>query len=213
MRALRPAFASRVPTVGLVVCFVTFGAFMMLAPFVADDDDRIAQLCQLQVFCALLAAVMLKYTPQELAGATGVDFLLTFLTIAPIVLTFYLETEFLAPSKLAEHWKAFRRWSGFMPPPPEEYQPTVPEEVSQESAADGEASEGQDTAGSEAPPVDEPALVEPGGSASHAPAEEMPEEAGDLSHLAIRTATVTDVNLTSVVAREVTVSITLPTEE
>jgi len=119
-----PVFFSGVTQLvfGLVVCFLTFGAYMMSAPFVGDDDDRLSQICQLQIFFALLCAVMLKYTPEELANANNVDALLSTLTIFPIVFGVYLETplaEHFSPSNLAEYFKSFRRWSGFFPPPGE----------------------------------------------------------------------------------------------
>ena len=31
---------------GLVICFITFGAYMLLNPYVDDADDRFAELCQ-----------------------------------------------------------------------------------------------------------------------------------------------------------------------
>ena len=96
---------------GLVVCFLTFGAYMMFSPYAADNDDRIAQLCQVQIFFALLCAVMLKYTPEQLKDAFNVDALLSILTVLPIGLATYLETplaEHLAPSKLAEQSKGFQ---------------------------------------------------------------------------------------------------------
>lgn len=35
---------------GLIICFVSFGAFMLLAPYEDDGEDQLAQLAQLQVF-------------------------------------------------------------------------------------------------------------------------------------------------------------------
>ena len=51
---------------GLVVCFLTFAMFIFYAPFVQQDDDNLAQLCQVQIFFALLCSVMLKYTPEHM---------------------------------------------------------------------------------------------------------------------------------------------------
>ena len=45
---------------GLVICFLTFGAHMVYAPYVDHNDDRLAQLCQAQIFFALLSSVALK---------------------------------------------------------------------------------------------------------------------------------------------------------
>jgi hypothetical protein len=58
----------------------------------------------------------------QLADSSNVDALLSTLTILPIVLACYLETplaETFSPSMLAEHFKTFRRWSSFFPPPDE----------------------------------------------------------------------------------------------
>jgi len=45
---------------GLVICFLTFGAHMVYAPYMDHNDDRLAQLCQAQIFFALLSSVALK---------------------------------------------------------------------------------------------------------------------------------------------------------
>ena len=33
-------------TFGLIICFFSFGAYMMLSPYVKEQDDTLAQLCQ-----------------------------------------------------------------------------------------------------------------------------------------------------------------------
>ena len=45
---------------GLLVCFSTFGAYMMYAPFVEDSDDMLSQLAQLQIFLTLLSSLSLR---------------------------------------------------------------------------------------------------------------------------------------------------------
>ena len=45
---------------GLMICFLTFGMFMLWSPYISDDDDRVAQLCQVQIFFSLLASLLLK---------------------------------------------------------------------------------------------------------------------------------------------------------
>ena len=45
---------------GLVVCFLTFGTHMLCAPYVDNADDRLAQLCQVQIFFALLSSLLYK---------------------------------------------------------------------------------------------------------------------------------------------------------
>jgi len=77
---------------GLVVAFGSFGALMLYAPYVDAGDNRLAQLCQVQIFVALLASVVLKYDTAARSAATNVDVLLTSLTVLPIVLALVLET-------------------------------------------------------------------------------------------------------------------------
>ena len=64
---------------GLVVCFLTFGAHMVYAPYV-EDSDRLAQLCQAQIFFALLSSIALKYDAGTLSNAVNMDILLSTLT-------------------------------------------------------------------------------------------------------------------------------------
>ena len=77
---------------GLVVCFLTSCAHMVYAPYVEDEDDRLAQLCQAQIFFALLSSIALKYDAGTLSNAVNMDILLTTLTIIPCALAFVLET-------------------------------------------------------------------------------------------------------------------------
>jgi len=48
---------------GLLVCFFTFGSYMMYAPFIEDSDDQLSQLAQLQIFLTLLSSLSLRATP------------------------------------------------------------------------------------------------------------------------------------------------------
>ena len=67
---------------GLMVCFVTFGAYMMYAPFVEDSDDLLSQLAQLQVFLTLLSSLALRATPpSKLAG----DMVTVVLFLVPLI--------------------------------------------------------------------------------------------------------------------------------
>ena len=54
-------------TCGLIVCFITFGSYMMYAPFIDDGDDLLSQVCQLQIFFSLLSAIVLKTNPNSAA--------------------------------------------------------------------------------------------------------------------------------------------------
>ena len=77
---------------GLLVCFATFGAYMMYAPFIADSDDMLSQLAQLQIFLTLLSSLALSAVPpSKIVGdmVTAILFLVPLLGVA-------LETPLLA---------------------------------------------------------------------------------------------------------------------
>jgi hypothetical protein len=76
-------------TYGLLVCFVSFGLLARLAPYELDDIDRLAQLCQLQIFVTLVAKVILE---ADLADVHGMDILLVAFTIINFNLAVYFET-------------------------------------------------------------------------------------------------------------------------
>jgi hypothetical protein len=77
---------------GLIVCFLTFGAHMLYAPYVEHDDDHLAQLCQCLIFFSLLSSIVLKYDEQTLRDATNIDVILGALTILPLAFAAVLET-------------------------------------------------------------------------------------------------------------------------
>ena len=60
----------------------------MLSPYANDSDDRLAQLCQMQIFFALISSMLLRW--DDLNAAAGVDptqnldVLLTSFTFLPI---------------------------------------------------------------------------------------------------------------------------------
>ena len=74
---------------GLVVCFLTFGAYMLYSPYTKDGDDYLAQLCQCQIFFALLSSTALKYDADDAGSNMGV--LLAVLTILPLAFGALLE--------------------------------------------------------------------------------------------------------------------------
>lgn len=80
---------------GLIICFLTFGTYMVKAPYISDNDDRLASLCQAQIFFSLLSSVALKYDPETRANATNLDLLLSFLTFLPIAFAVVTETPLL----------------------------------------------------------------------------------------------------------------------
>ena len=77
---------------GLVVCFFTFGGLMLYHPYVDPADDRLAQLCQVQIFFALLSSIALKYDTATLFNSTNIDILLSAITFLPLTLAVFLET-------------------------------------------------------------------------------------------------------------------------
>ena len=77
---------------GLMVCFLTFGAHMLYNPYLEHSDDRIAQLCQLQIFFSLLSSMLLKYDPDTIHDPGALDACLSALMFLPILLIIYLES-------------------------------------------------------------------------------------------------------------------------
>lgn len=57
-----------------------------------DADDRLSQLCQAQIFFALLSSIALKYDADTRRNSTNITVLLTVLTILPMALAFIFET-------------------------------------------------------------------------------------------------------------------------
>ena len=45
---------------GLMVCFITFGMYMMYQPFIRDSDDTLQQFAQGQIFLSLVASIGLR---------------------------------------------------------------------------------------------------------------------------------------------------------
>ena len=77
--------------VGLLVCFTTFGAYMLYAPFVEDSDDFLSQLAQMQIFLTLLSSLALRtIPPSKIVG----DLITVILFLVPC-LGFLLETPLL----------------------------------------------------------------------------------------------------------------------
>jgi hypothetical protein len=91
---------------GLLVCFVSFGLYMLCQPYEERGEDILAQLCQLQIFVSLIAAVALK-NPDT---AQGIDGMLTALTFTPITLAVLLETPLMGWSKRLLMFARQRTW-------------------------------------------------------------------------------------------------------
>ena len=69
---------------GLMVCFLTFGAYMMYAPFVKSSDDQLSQLAQTQIFLTLVASIGLRMTPPDESLGTLVSVTLFILPVFAI---------------------------------------------------------------------------------------------------------------------------------
>jgi Arc/MetJ family transcription regulator len=78
---------------GLMVCFLTFGAYTAWAPFAEERANVLAQACQVQIFFALLSAIALSFDVGKTEGSTqSIDLLLTVLTFVPLSITVLLRT-------------------------------------------------------------------------------------------------------------------------
>jgi len=76
-------------TLGLIVCFLSFGLYMSLAPFKLDSDDLLQQACQVQIFFSLLSALVLK--TETNSGAMGA--ILSVMLFIPMVLGVAMSNE------------------------------------------------------------------------------------------------------------------------
>jgi hypothetical protein len=70
---------------GLLVCFITFGEYMMSTPFADMFDNRLAQLCQVEIFFCLLSSIVLKYDEYAIASPFVMDMFLSIIVPAPVV--------------------------------------------------------------------------------------------------------------------------------
>ena len=78
---------------GIIVCFGTFGVYMLLNPYVSVGEDRLAQLCQTQIFLVLVLSLSLRQSQEDKSEAEehNIDVALTVLIIAPIVMSVLLD--------------------------------------------------------------------------------------------------------------------------
>ena len=75
-------------TLGLLICFFTYGVYNHFAPFVESSDDILQTVCQVQIFFALLSSIILKVDPDQEDNAN----ILTIMLFVPPFLGLYLET-------------------------------------------------------------------------------------------------------------------------
>ena len=77
---------------GLIVCFITFGSYTYYLPYAEPKSNFLAQMCQCQIFFALLSSVALRFAAESVgsAGEELLDHVLTALTLLPgIILTVF----------------------------------------------------------------------------------------------------------------------------
>ena len=78
-------------TFGLLISFSSFGAYMLLAPYAKEQDDKLAQLCQAQTFFALVSSIILQSAPPESTTNRNMGVLLVILTALPIAVGIAME--------------------------------------------------------------------------------------------------------------------------
>lgn len=69
---------------GLMVCFLTFGAYSTFAPFIKHSDDQLAQLAQVQIFLNLVVSIGLRMNPDDQTLGAILTAILFFLPIFAI---------------------------------------------------------------------------------------------------------------------------------
>merc|ERR1711871_869494 len=80
---------------GLIVCFCTFGVYTAFAPFIEYNSNIFAQLCQVQIFFALLSSVALNFSRADDVDEKSrhmMDVLLTACTFVPMGVSCLLHT-------------------------------------------------------------------------------------------------------------------------
>jgi hypothetical protein len=85
---------------GLMVSFILFGVSSVCTPYTDPTDDRLASICQLQIFFALLSSVANSFDDSTLRQNYNMDVLLCICTLVPLVVTVITETPI--PNVLAQ---------------------------------------------------------------------------------------------------------------
>jgi len=87
---------------GLLVCFGTFGAYMMYAPFVEDTDDQLQQLAQAQIFLTLVSSLALRAVPPS----AEMEYILSIVMMCVPILGIYMNTPIA--EELGKCWAALK---------------------------------------------------------------------------------------------------------
>jgi hypothetical protein len=85
---------------GLLVCFATFGMYMMYAPFIRDSDDTLQQLAQVQIFLTMVASIGLRMTPPDETLGTIISVLLFCMPVIAISMEMPIYDEMLGAYKM-----------------------------------------------------------------------------------------------------------------
>ena len=103
-----PAGSAQQLIFGLIVCFLTFGAYMLVSPYNEVGDTRLAELAQVQIFIALVMSIALKIETSTYASVSEptIGILLSVLAFAPVALAVLMECaqllyDFAGPSTVA----------------------------------------------------------------------------------------------------------------
>jgi len=95
---------------GLLVCFVTFGMYTSIKPYEEARANVLAQICQVQVFFALVSAIALSFDQNKKdSSSRTLDIMLTVLTFMPLTIGILLRTPLIRLLDAAERAKFERK--------------------------------------------------------------------------------------------------------
>ena len=83
-------------TLGLVLCFLSFGVFAWVKPYRKQSDDNLQTVCQVSVFFALLSKILLQ-NPNISTGAS-MAVILGGMSLIPPIIAFEEQFELLGKS-------------------------------------------------------------------------------------------------------------------
>jgi hypothetical protein len=102
---------------GLIICFLSYGAYCVCSPYIKDQDDFLAQVAQFVIFFSLVGSLVTNAFPDDpvmsiaLPGLLSVPVILTFIFQSPLLeqLRSFTEPDDQGNVGLAGHWiLAFR---------------------------------------------------------------------------------------------------------
>ena len=76
---------------GLIICFLSYGAYCVCAPYIKDEDDFLAQVAQVVIFFSLVSSLVTNAYPNDPIMSA----LLPALLAVPVILTFIFESPLL----------------------------------------------------------------------------------------------------------------------